>query len=186
MERYFAFIRAINTGGRRLSNEQVLAPFVELGLHEVAAYQAAGNVTFVTDDAALADPELLSSALARAYGFEAPTFVRTATELGEVVSARPFTDGELAGSDGRVQVTFLGREPDSAAVAAVAELVPAEDRVVLMGREWFWLPVRAVSESGLPVGRIERVVGPMTMRTLGTVTRMWGRWAADDDRGRRP
>jgi uncharacterized protein (DUF1697 family) len=45
-ERYYAFLRAINTGNRRLSNEQLLAPFLELGFTDVAAYQAAGNVTF--------------------------------------------------------------------------------------------------------------------------------------------
>lgn len=174
--RCFAFIRAINTGGRRLTNEQVLEPFRGLGLRDVAAYQAAGNVTFVTDDLGLADPDRLSAALTEAYGFEAPTFVRSAAEMAAVVTAAPFDEEELAATAGRVQVTFLAREPDPAAVAAVAELVPAEDRVVVVGREWFWLPVAGVSDSRLPVGAIEALVGPMTMRTLGTVSRMWDRW----------
>ena len=51
-------------------------------------------------------------------------------------------------------------------------MVPVEDRVVVSGREWYWLPVEGVSTSTLPVSRIEALLGEMTMRTLGTVARM--------------
>ena len=48
-DRRFVFLRAINTGGRRLTNDELLAPFDALGLTDAAAYQAAGNVTFRSD-----------------------------------------------------------------------------------------------------------------------------------------
>lgn len=60
----------------------------------------------------------------------------------------------------------------------MAELIPADDRVVMMGRDWFWLPVAGVSDSHLPIGAIEAMVGPMTMRTLGTASRMWDRFGS--------
>ena len=175
--RYYAFLRAINTGGRRLTNERLVEPFHRLGLEEVAAYQAAGNVTFVTDAPALADPDGLSVALGEAYGFPVPTLVRTEDEARAIVAARPFGDDELAATAGRVQVAFMAEAPDDGLVAAVDALVPSADRVVVRGREWFWLPVDGITGSTLPVGSIEALVGPMTIRTLGTVRRMVGRFS---------
>jgi uncharacterized protein (DUF1697 family) len=170
-ERHYAFLRAINTGNRRLTNEQVLAPFVELGLADVAAYQAAGNVTFRAERAAI-DERDLETALAGAYGFETPTFVRSAAEIAAIVETPPFTAGEVAATAGRVQVSFLRSTPSDEQVRAVLDLVPPEDRVRVIGREWYWLPVEGLSTSAMPVDRIERVLGEMTMRTLGTVRRM--------------
>ena len=57
--RRYAFIRAINTGTRRLTNDAVIEPFAALGLEAVQAYQAAGNVAFVSDE----EPEALTSQL---------------------------------------------------------------------------------------------------------------------------
>lgn len=168
--RYFVFLRAINTGGRRLTNDEMLAPFRNRGFLDVAAYQAAGNITFRSADPV--DPEVLDAELADSYGFEAPTFVRRADDLRRIADSSPFGGDDLAGTEGRVQVTFLSSRPAHDAIASVAALVDAPDRVVVDGWEWYWLPQAGVSGSALPVARIERLLGPMTMRTLGTVQRM--------------
>ncbi|HSP27885.1 MAG TPA: hypothetical protein VLN74_05000, partial [Ilumatobacteraceae bacterium] len=83
-----------------------------------------------------------------------------------------FADHELARTAGNIQVTFLRTAAPPEQTAAVLALVPPEDRVVVSGREWYWLPVGGVSTSDVPVGRVESLLGEMTMRTLGTVTRM--------------
>jgi len=168
--RWFAFLRAINTGNRRLTNEQLLEPFHDLGFTDVSAYQAAGNVTFRAPGEV--DDGVIETALAKAYGFETPTFVRSAAEVTVVAAARPFSDGELAGTAGKVQVAFLRREPTPEELTGLGELVPDEDRVRVIGREWYWLPVEGISASALPVVKIERVLGEMTIRTLGTVQRI--------------
>jgi len=170
--RHFAFIRAINTGGRRLSNDELLEPFRQLGFVGVAAYQAAGNVTFRTDDAHTVDPGELETVLSQAYGFHAPIFMRSESEMSGVQGISPFGDDELAETEGRVQVSFMHGAPSENTVAQVLSLVPENDRVVFSDREWFWLPTRGVSDSQLPVRKIEDLVGPMTMRTLGTISRM--------------
>jgi uncharacterized protein (DUF1697 family) len=175
-ERYYAFLRAINTGNRRLSNEQLLAPFLELGFTDVAAYQAAGNVTFRSAAPDLVDEARIEAAVAAAYGFHAPTFVRTAAEIQSITAAEPFTARELAGTAGKVQVTFLRDRPPPDVIDQLMTLVPREDRVVVSGREWYWLPVAGISTSTLPVGRIEALLGEMTMRTLGTIGRMAARF----------
>lgn len=167
-----AFLRAINTGGRRLSNDALLEPFRAAGLDDVGAYQAAGNVTFLADrDPAALEAEL-APMLRDAYGFDAPVFVRTAGELDAQISALPFTAADIGATEGRAQITFLATRPSSAQIDDVFGLVPEEDRVAFVERAWFWLPRAGVSTSALPVVRIERILGPMTMRTVGTVERL--------------
>ena len=170
--RYFAFLRAINTGTRRLTNDALLEPFHDLGFTDIAAYQAAGNVTFRCGDPDQVAESRIEEALGGVYGFATPTFVRTADEIAAIASAAPFGADELAASDGKTQVAFLRSVPSSAAIAQVTALVPAEDRAVLSGREWYWLPVAGVGRSALPVAEISGLLGDMTMRTLGTVERM--------------
>lgn len=168
----FAFIRAINTGTRRLTNQQVIAPFVAAGLGEPAAYQAAGNVAFLSDEEP-ADLEVrLESVLADAYGFEAPTFVRSVDEIRQVTDHVPFTEDELAATEGRVQVAFLRSEPGPDVRAAVGGLTPPDELAAFHARHWLWLPAAGISTSTMPVGEVERALGPMTIRTLGTIERM--------------
>ena len=174
-DRHFAFLRAINTGTRRLTNKELLAPFEAMGFSDVAAYQAAGNVTFGCD--APPDEPTIEVVLARSYGFETPTFVRSKAELAAIVAADPFPPDVIAATAGKVQVAFLRAEPSAGRDAAVAELVPDEDQVRLIGREWYWLPTEGISTSKLPVGQIERVLGEMTIRTLGTVQRLSAKFA---------
>ena len=175
--RYFAFLRAINTGGRRLTNDQITEPFVSLGFSDVVAYQAAGNITFCTEGRDKVEASQIEAVLAETFGFDAPTFLRTAGELRSVLEGQPFTADEMSRTEGRVQVSFLRTAPDETTVAQVQGLVPPGDRVVFTDAHWLWLPAGRISESQLPVAAVERLVGPMTLRTLGTVARMYQKFA---------
>lgn len=166
-----AFLRAINTGNRRITNEDLCAHVESIGFASVSAYQAAGNVIFDPGD----DPEperTLEEGLTRRLGYDVPTFVRSADEVERIAAARPFTDDQLAPTERRVQVAFLRAMPDSAAVESVVSGAPSEDMLVVEGRELFWLPRAGISSSELPVGEVEKAIGPMTIRTHGTVTRI--------------
>lgn len=176
--RLFAFLRAINTGGRRLTNDRLLAPFHAAGFDDVAAYQAAGNVAFRSDRNADELAVTLSGLLEAAYGFDVPVFVRDAADLSARLAPPRFAAADLAASAGREQITFLATAPTADQRAEVMSLVPALDKVVITDTEWFWLPVAGISESALPITRIERILGPMTMRTVGTVERMLARYGA--------
>jgi uncharacterized protein (DUF1697 family) len=174
----FAFLRAINTGGRRLTNDALLAPFRQLGLDEPRAYQASGNVVFRTDRDLDDLEEELASVSARAYGFDVPVFLRSDAELRAVTAAVPFSAEQLAATERRAQVTFLASTPDEDRWSEVLDLTPAEDLVALHERQWYWLPRAGVSTSLLPVSRIERILGPMTMRTVATLDRLITRFGA--------
>lgn len=48
MDRYVAFLRGMNLGGRRITNEELRGHFERMGMAEVATFRASGNVVFDT------------------------------------------------------------------------------------------------------------------------------------------
>lgn len=171
-EPFVVFLRAINTGRRRLTNDELLAPFVTAGFDDVTAYQAAGNIVMRSDPAQLPQTEQLDPLLAHAYGFDAPSFVRSFVELRALVDEQPFSDRELEATDGRIQVALLRNKTTPSTLDAVAQVIPAEDLVMIRGDVLYWLPKEGISGSQLPVKAIEKLLGPMTIRTLGTIERL--------------
>ncbi len=132
-------------------------------------------MTFRSDDAV--DERLIEAELTAAFGFETPTFVRSAAEVRAIAEVEPFSPAEIDGKAGKFQVTFLRSPPSTDQIAALVDLVPDEEVVRVIGREWYWLPVEGISGSKLDVGQVESLLGEMTMRTLGTVARMASRFA---------
>jgi uncharacterized protein (DUF1697 family) len=46
MNRYVAFLRGMNLGGRRIKNDELRWHFEEMGFEDVATFRASGNVGF--------------------------------------------------------------------------------------------------------------------------------------------
>lgn len=168
---HVAFMRAINVGGRRMPMTELVAAFAPLGFEDVRSFQATGNVLFGTDPARSRRnlENDIAGVLAVELGFEVPTIVRTADEVRQVVTATPFTDDQLAATAGKVQVAFVRDAPDDDARDDVAALCPDDDLLAWHGDDLFWLPREGISTSQLPVARIERRLGPLTIRTQRSV-----------------
>lgn len=166
--RQVAFLRSINVGGRRVKNHALIAVFEGLGLADVAAYQAAGNVIFTGD----LDAGALERGLGAALDFDVPVILRGMDEVAAIAAAEPFTEAERAASAGKVQVSLLASAPDAAQAAAVLAMQSAADRLRVQSREVFWLPLGRMSASGLNVRRIERALGLQTWRSQGTLQRL--------------
>lgn len=84
----------------------------------------------------------------------------------------PFTASALDGSRGKPQVAFLRSSPPKSNAESVLDFSGDDDLLVFEGAHLFWLPSGGVSESELPLGAIERALGPMTIRTVNTVARL--------------
>lgn len=174
MARYGAFLRGINLGNRRVTGDELCAPFIDLGFRDVASFLASGNVVFTTDDAREED-ELTASiaaALEERLGYPVLTFLRSSSELADIVSRSPFTPDACARSTGKLQVMLLPAVPDADAAQAAVDLGSDADLLELQGRELFWLPSGGMSQSGLDVDAIGRLVGPVTIRTANTLVRL--------------
>lgn len=179
MQRYVAFLRGMNLGGRRITNPELCVCFEGLGFASPTAFLASGNVVFDSDGTA---PERVSerieAGLRGALGYEVPTFLRTAEEVREIAAHETFPAEVVAASRGKLQVALLPAEPSQAARRAVLEHATEEDRLAFWNRELYWLPSGGISESPLDLAAIEAAVGPWTMRTRRTVERLAAKFLA--------
>lgn len=165
---HFAFLRSINVGGRRVKNAELVALFEGLGLSDVAAYQAAGNLAFRGD----ADAARLQHGLSKGLGYDVPVLLRSAEELVALVENPPFGTEEIAASKGKLQVLLLEQPPASDVSKELAALETPTDALRLQGSELYWLPEAGVGGTTLELRRLERLLGLQTCRTHGTLQRM--------------
>jgi len=172
MPRYVAFLRGMNLGGRRITNPELCAAFERLGYEEVSAFLASGNVVF---EAAGEETKLrreLEAGLAEELGYEVPTFLRSANQVGGVVAHEAFAERDGADARGKLQVVFLQKKPSPEGAGLVASLDGDDDWLELMGREIFWWPSGGLSQSELDLKALAAAVGPTTVRTMNTVRRL--------------
>lgn len=173
--RSVAFLRSINVGGRRATNQQLASAFVACGLSEIDCFLASGNVLFTppegADRSGLVDR--IEAGLATTLGFEVPTTIRDSAQLRALAAAMPFAAADLDAATGKPQVMLLFQPPvDSAAVDQALALSDPDDRLVFAADDLFWLPTVGVGRSTLDVAALSAAVGPFTVRTLNTITRL--------------
>jgi len=170
VERHVAFLRGMNLGGHRIKNEELRRQFEVLGFAGVSCFRASGNVIFESEEG---DEDVLTrrieSGLGETLGYEVPVFLRSAAELRKIAAREPFDAALVAASKGKLQVAFLATAPKGASRKRALELSTGEDRLAVAGRELHWLPSGGISESSLDLESLENLLGPWTMRTMGTV-----------------
>jgi uncharacterized protein (DUF1697 family) len=172
---HVAFLRAVNLGGTRKAGSAELRETLEAGgFEEVATFRTSGNVVFAADsNAEIAKlTKRIEGALADALGFEVPTFVRDASQLRAIAGHQPFPAEVVEASGGKLQVALLRSKPAAKDRDAVLALAGDRDRLALRETEFYWLPSGGTQQSGLDMKAIDRALGPMTMRTHGTISQL--------------
>jgi len=180
MTGYAAFLRGMNVGGHRISNDELCARFGELGLRDVRTFRASGNVIFTADT----EPEdelaaHIEAGLEASLGYAVPVFLRTASEVRAIASQRPFAESLLAASQGKPQVAMLSAKPAAKARKEVLKLASDEDGLAFGERELHWLPSGGILDSALDFKTIGQLLGPMTTRTRGTIEQLAAKYFAD-------
>ena len=177
MPRFFAFLRAINVGGRRVAMDELRRVFQSLGFSSVEPFIARGNVVFEADgrtSAALEDE--IEAALRAALGYEVTTFIRTGAELAAVASREPFGREEEGAA---LNIAFLKETPGRDAAQKLRALKTDVDDFRLVGREVYWLCRTRQSESAFSNAVLEKTLGlRSTMRGAATVRKLASRYAA--------
>jgi uncharacterized protein (DUF1697 family) len=171
MPRYAAFIRAVNLGrNRRVSGAELRSLFEEMGLDDVASFRTSGNVVFEAGrESAAKLTARIEKDLERELGHEARVYLRTPAEIEAIVAAEPFERSLVEASKGKLQVSLLAKKPSAAARKKVEALGTDDDRLSFGERELYWLPSAGTMESGLDRKDIEKLLGPLTQRTKGTI-----------------
>jgi uncharacterized protein (DUF1697 family) len=170
MSLYAAFLRGMNVGGHRLTNDELRSHFAALGFAEVATFRASGNVVFAADERSPQEvTEHVEQGLASLLGYAVPTFIRSDSEVRAIAAQQPFAPERVREAGGKLQVSLLGASPTRDVRAEVLSLASGEDALCFGERELYWLPSGGLLESALDLRGIDRLLGPSTMRTKGTV-----------------
>ena len=164
------FLRAVNVGGRRVPMNRLVAVCTSLGYADVWSYLNSGNVVFDTTGGRASIEAAMQQALEDEFGFECTTFVRTATEVRNVVDARPFT---LAAGDTHF-VTFLKKAPSRGDASRLEGLSDDFDTLVVHGAEVHWRMRGRSTDSHLSRRDWEKVLGPLssTSRNMTMLTKL--------------
>lgn len=140
-QRYVAFLRGINVGGKHLLPMKDLSEiFGSVGCKEVRTFIQSGNVLFSA--APTAESWLtnqIMTAIQKKFGFNAPVVLRTLPELEEAVAANPYLP-QVADTKA-LHVYFLQTAPAQEAIAALDPNRSAPDTFAARNREvYLYLP----------------------------------------------
>lgn len=163
MARYAALLRGVNVGGNKLSMPDLVRVVEGLGGRDVRTHVQSGNVVFTGAKRIGAE---LEAALLAELGVAAAVLLRSATQLRQVVAAKPFpADGKA------VSVTFLVTAPAAAAVKAIDPSAYGDDRFVVDGTEIYLHTPNGYGRSKLTNAFWERKLSTTaTTRNWNTVT----------------
>jgi uncharacterized protein (DUF1697 family) len=167
--RYAAFLRGINVSNRRDKSADLIACMEELGFEEPAVFRASGNLVFEAGAGAEKVAAKLEKALRKSLGFEVPVFLRSARQVSAIAAHQPFPAKHLNAAKGKLQVALLAGKPSAAAKERTLALATEEDLLAIRGSELYWLPSGGTQGSELGMKGIDHAIGPMTMRTKGTI-----------------
>lgn len=133
MNKYVAFLRAVNVGGYTIIKMADLKRMFEsFGLDNVLTYIQSGNVIFESDEADAAALEArIESQLEKAVGNKVQIFVRTIGEVQSIAAKSPF---EAQGEE-TVHVAFLHQKPDKKQQQALMSFRSEADDFTVRGRE---------------------------------------------------
>jgi uncharacterized protein (DUF1697 family) len=170
MSAYVAFLRGMNVGGHRLTNGELRSHFTAMGFADVATFRASGNVVFAADERTPEEVAVhVEHGLESLLGYAVPTFIRSEREVRAIAAQQPFAPEQLRTADGKLQVSLLGTSPTPDVRAQVLSLAGDDDALCFGERELYWLPSGGLLESALDLRGVDRLLGPSTMRTKGTI-----------------
>ena len=170
---WVALLRGMNVGGHRTTNAELAEEFEGLGFRDVVTYRASGNVIF--EASSRSEGRLIAeieTRLEEALGYAVPTLLRSAAELRAIADFDPFDLEVLAASGGKLQVSLLGGEPSETAREQALSMATEDDRLLIAGRELYWLPSGGLLDAELDVDALDELLGISTRRTKGTIEGM--------------
>ncbi len=176
---FVALLRGINVGGKnKLSSEELVGLFEEVGCDRVRTYIQSGNVVYrAGSHLTKAVPAAVVAAIERDYGFSVPVVTRTAAELAAVVEENPFVVG---GEDPKtLHVAFLADRPSVTQVSQLDPSLSPGDQFVVSGREVYLHCPNGLARTKLTNAYLDSTLGTVsTMRNWKTVN-VLAQWSAE-------
>ena len=178
MQKYIAFLRAINVGGHTVKMDRLQEIFESFGFTNVETFIASGNVIFETKskDSTVLE-KLIEQELKKALGFEVATFIRSGSELAGIADYKPFPKPQMDSATA-LNVAFLSEPLDDKSKKLLMALKSDIDDFHVHGREVYGLCMNKQSESKFSNAVLEKTLcRKSTLRGLNTVRKMAEKYA---------
>jgi len=180
VQRYVAFLRAINVGGHTVKMDVLRKLFERLGFRNVETFIASGNVIFETPAGNLQQlEEQIARHLQNALGYEVTTFIRTPIELAEIAAFQPFSVAETEAPGTSLFIVFLPAPLSDRVQRQLRSFRTEADDFRVRGREIFWLSRASTAESPFARPLLGKTLGvPATVRNIKTVRKLSAKYPA--------
>ena len=175
MATYVGFLRAINLGAtRKFPKAAIVTATQAAGFTGVETHINTGNVRFDTTMRSRARIEAaLEAAYLESQGFEVPTIVFSAAELGELVEE---LDRLGEGHGGRHYVSLLKETPTAAKARELEARSTDDERVVVSGRAVHLLVGESYLGATTSNAAVERLLGVATNRNATVIRAVRQKW----------
>jgi uncharacterized protein (DUF1697 family) len=170
MQKYVAFLRAINVGGHTVKMDHLRTLFEELDFAKVETFIASGNVIFETTAKSTAVLEKkIKEHLKNCLGYEVDTFLRTMEEVTALEKRSPF---KAEKKDKDVYIGFLHETPNPIATSALMALRNKLNDFAFLEREVYWLRLNR-DDSIFLKNSLEKILKmSATVRNITTIQKL--------------
>ena len=174
MQKYIAFLRAINVGGHTVKMDYLRLLFETLGFSNVETFIASGNVIFSSKAKSTKVLEKkIEDCLKEALGYQVTTFIRSTVELASIADYKAFNEAELNAEGNVLYIGFLADRLSDEAKQKLLPFITEVDDFHVSGREVYWLRRKGISESEFSGARLEKIFGVQaTLRNSTTVRKI--------------
>ncbi len=181
MNRYIAFLRAINVGGHTVKMDELRALFAAMDFANAETFIASGNVIFETAASNVsALQQRIEDELFKVLGYAVSTFLRTDVEVAAIPRYEAFPPPQLA-SAGAFNVALLADPLATAESQAVIALKTDIDDFHINGSEVYWLCRTKQSQSTFSNAVLEKALGKRaTLRGMNTIRRLAAKYPPAD------
>lgn len=178
MEKYIAFLRAINVGGHTVKMDLLRRIVESLEVSNVETFIASGNVIFESRSGSSKTLEgKMGKKLQEELGYEVSVFIRTGMELAGIAGYQAFKKTEID-SAAALNIAFLSDPLDGISVKKLMALKTDIDDFHVHGREIYWLCRKKQSDSTFSNAVLEKNLGiRSTLRGVSTILKMAERYS---------
>ena len=170
---YLALLRGINVGGKnKLPMKDLCEIFVAAGCDNVRTFIQSGNIIFCSSRSAPTQlPGLITSAIAKRFGYQIPIVLRTAEQMTNVLGNNPFLQAGAAEEE--LHVMFLADLPNPLRVKELDPDRSPPDRFAVRGQEIYLHLPNGVADSKLTNSYFDsKLATSSTGRNWRTVTKL--------------
>ena len=174
MEKYIAFLKAINVGGHTVKMDHLKKLFEKMGFENVETFIASGNVVFETKSKNIDSiKKKIETELEKAFDYKVATFIRTTKELKEIAEHKPFKESDLDNKQNYLYIGFLDNQPEIDSRKKILALSDEANEFHFNKTELYWLCRKNFSDSGITGKTLEKVLGmETTIRNSTTIRKI--------------